>query len=147
MSTSAVRKLNVVIVDDDPSMKRLLMQVLSNRFEDRVNLWGFTDPHEAQQWMDQNCCDLLISDIEMPNIDGMGMLIFAKRRNSWTQVIFLTGHSSWDRVTEAIENGASDFLLKPLDKDELVKLVDQELERFVRWQTALRGNRKVAAAN
>ncbi|MCC9607450.1 response regulator [Blastopirellula sp. JC732] len=127
-------------------MKRLLEQVLVSHFGDRLNLWAFTDPHEAQRWIDQNCCDLLISDIEMPDIDGMGMLIFAKRRNSWTQVIFLTGHSSWDRVTEAIENGASDFLLKPLDKAELIKLVEQEFERFVRWQTALRGRRTSAAA-
>lgn len=144
MTIQSVRKLNVVVVDDDPSMKRLLLQVLANQFEEQLNLWGFTDPHEAQQWMDQNCCDLLISDIEMPDIDGMGMLIFAKRRNAWTQVIFLTGHSSWDRVTEAIENGASDFLLKPLNKDELIKLVDQELERFIRWQTALRGRKTTA---
>ncbi|TWT33105.1 response regulator [Blastopirellula retiformator] len=144
MNTPAVRKINVVVVDDDPAMKRLLEQMLLTNFGDSLNLWAFTDPHEAQQWMDQICCDLLISDIEMPEIDGMGMLIFAKRRNAWTQVIFLTGHSSWDRVTEAIENGASDFLLKPLDKSELIKLINQELERFVRWQTALRGKRAAA---
>lgn len=147
MTISSHRKLNVVIVDDDPSMKRLLLQILTNNFGDQLNLWGFTDSLEAQQWLNQNCCDLLISDIEMPTIDGMGMLIYAKLHHAWTQVILLTGHSSWERVTEAIEHGASDFLLKPMNKDELVKLVGQEIERIDRWQTALRGRSQAVGAD
>ena len=79
----------------------------------------------------------MISDIEMPEIDGMSMLVFAKRRNAWTQVVFLTGHSNWMLVTEAVEKGASDFLLKPIKRDELCNIVQQHIDRAARWQAAL----------
>ncbi|MEX0793389.1 MAG: response regulator [Pirellulaceae bacterium] len=137
----SIRQLQTMIVDDDPSIVRLLTKVLHDAFQGELTLHSFSDSVQALEWLDHNFCDILISDIEMPAADGMTMLQRAKARNAWTQVIFLTGHSSWDRVTQAIENGASDFLLKPLDRKEIVHIVRQEIARFGRWQMALRGKR------
>lgn len=131
------RKLKTVILDDDAGIVRLVKTILRGAFGNELELFDFTDVHEAQQWISTNCCDLLISDIEMPDIDGLEMLVFAKRRNAWTQVVFLTGQSSWMHVTQAVENGASDFLLKPIKRDELCNMVQQHIERSARWQTAL----------
>ena len=139
MNEIAARKLNTLVLDDDPSIVRLVTHLLQDRMSQTLEVTGLTDPVEAQQWIDQHCCDILISDIEMPQMDGLSMLIFAKRRNAWTQVIFMTAHSTWDRITEALENGASDYLLKPIDGDELVDLVTQQCARFTRWQSAVSG--------
>jgi len=131
------RKLKTVILDDDAGIVRLVKTILRGAFGNELELYDFTDAHEAQQWISDNCCDLLISDIEMPEINGQDMLIFAKQRNAWTQVVFLTGQSSWMHVTQAVENGASDFTLKPIRRAELCNIVQQHIERAARWQSAL----------
>ncbi len=140
MTPQAARKLNLVIVDDDPAVVRIATAMISGKLKDQLEIVAFTDPMQAQNWIDQNCCDLLVSDIEMPTVDGLEMLRFAKRRNSWTQVIFMTAHSSWSRVSEAIELGASNYLLKPLNRQEILSVIEQETIRCARWQNAVKGS-------
>jgi len=131
------RKLQTVILDDDLSIVRLLRVVLEKHFSDELDISQYTDPLEAQAGLDATCCDLLISDIDMPGKNGIEMLDYAKKRNAWTQVVFLTGQSSWVYVTDAVEHGASDFLLKPIDTQSLCSVVEQLIERTRRWQVAL----------
>ena len=146
MATSTMRKINLLVLDDDPSMVRLVSKVLQDKLPEALAVSQATDPSAARQWLEENCCDILISDIEMPEIDGLAMLQFAKSRNAWTQVIFLTGHSTLDRIGEAMENGASDYLLKPVDHAELVDVVAQHCRRAARWRAALHGTFRPAEA-
>jgi DNA-binding NtrC family response regulator len=139
MSEISARKLNVMIVDDDPSIVRLLTTLLKQEFDQGLHLHELTDPHEARAWIESHCCDILISDIEMPGLDGLELLKAAKGRNAWTQVVFITAHSSLDRLTEALEWGASDYLLKPLDRQEVLEVVGQLALRCARWQSAVIG--------
>ncbi|HWB10864.1 MAG TPA: response regulator [Pirellulales bacterium] len=138
------RKLNVLVIDDDPSIVRLLTLLIERRLGDKLNVCGLTDSGEALAWLDRNCCDILVSDIDMPDVDGLQMLRYAKRRNAWTQVIFITAHSTWDRLTEAVEFGASDYLLKPIDQEDLVSLLGQQYVRCARWQSAVLGTLEAA---
>jgi len=134
---SSHRKLNLLVVDDDPSITRLVSSYLSSALPDDVVITTLNNPAEAQKWIQRHCCDLLISDIEMPGIDGLEMLRFAKGQNAWTQVVFLTGHSTWDRIAEAVEFGASDYLLKPIDREDLVSVITMVCSRIRRWQSAV----------
>ena len=133
-----MRKLNVILVDDDVAITRLAEKYLRTEFQDQFTLSVYNDPLAARRALDTGSCDLLLSDIEMPELGGMDMLRFAKDRNAWTQVIFLTGHSTWDRIAEAIESGATDYLLKPLDRGDFLHVVRQTFERIGRWQSAVR---------
>jgi DNA-binding NtrC family response regulator len=133
-----IQKLNLFVVDDDPSITRLADKFLRTPFADRVNLTTFSDPQLARQAIEDTGCDVLISDIQMPGLDGLEMLRIAKQRNAWTQVIFMTGHSTWDRIASAIEAGACDYLLKPLNREDLNRVVEQSCERLARWQTVVR---------
>ncbi len=146
MADSMARKLNLLILDDDPSMVRLLTRVVEYNLADKMVAVGLTEPAQARDWLEKNCCDILISDLEMPGTDGLEMLRFAKRQNAWTQVIFVTAHSTWDRVAEAVEFGASDYLLKPIDTRDLIALLNQQYVRCVRWQTAVLGTLEAVAA-
>ena len=137
MKEPLLRKLRVLVVDDDPFMVQLFETMLA-RLDDRVELTSFTSAVEAQHWLDAHRCDLLLTDIEMPEIDGLALQRFAKKRNAWTQVVFVTGHSSWGRVTEALEQGATDYLLKPINPTELLDVVEQQMVRQARWQRAAR---------
>jgi DNA-binding NtrC family response regulator len=144
MERDMARKLNVLVIDDDPSIVRLLTLLIERRLGEKLNVCGLTDSGEALAWLDRNCCDILVSDIDMPDVDGLQMLRYAKRRNAWTQVIFITAHSTWDRLTEAVEFGASDYLLKPIDQEDLVSLLSQQYVRCARWQSAVLGTLEAA---
>ena len=144
MNLVAERRLNVVVVDDDPSITRLVTQIIQKAKEDTANIVSFEEPRKAIAWIDEHCCDILFSDIEMPDIDGLEMLRIAKGRNAWTQVIFMTAHSTWDRIAEAIELGASDYLIKPIDKKELLEVLEHECSRVTRWRVALSGTLSAA---
>lgn len=84
--------------------------------------------------------------MEMPGVHGIEMLKRARKYNTWTRVIFMTAHSTWDRIGEAIEHGAADYLLKPVDHDQLISVVQQERERLERWQGAVRGSLRLAVS-
>ena len=138
MAVQSLRRLNLVILDDDPAVVRLVTTFLEGDFAEKFDIVSFTDPTDAQKWINEKCCDVLLSDIEMPGVDGLEMLRFAKGRNSWTQVIFMTGHSSWNHIATAIEQGATDYLVKPIHRHVLVDLLGQAHQRATRWQQAVR---------
>jgi DNA-binding NtrC family response regulator len=130
-------KFNLLVVDDDAAIVRLLSRTVNSRLGDRFEVVALTDPAAALRYFEDNCCHILVSDLEMPGVDGLELLRIAKQRNPWTQVIVITAHSTWDRLSEAIERGASDYLLKPIDHKELVPILEQAYSRLIRWHLAI----------
>lgn len=137
MNTATARKLNFLIVDDDASMVRLLQSLLTKQLGETAVIHVLTDAEAARDWVAAHSCDVLISDIEMPGLDGLELLRAAKACNVWTQVVFITGHSSVNRLIEAVALGATDYLIKPLDRDEISEVVEQLCRRCARWQSAM----------
>jgi two-component system response regulator YesN len=88
----------------------------------------------------------LITDLEMPELSGMELIPIAKQRNAWTQIVVLTAHSTSSRVCEAMSVGAIDYLLKPVDRNQLEKVIQEAIERIDRWQAVLRKALRSAAA-
>ncbi|MCA9246889.1 MAG: response regulator [Planctomycetales bacterium] len=144
MSDAATRKMNLVIVEDDLSTARLVAKVVERGLGEWLDVHSFNDPLDAHMWIQNNVCDVLLTDIEMPQITGLELLRRAKKRNPWTQVVMMTAFSSWDVVSDSIEAGASDFLVKPLDHSLLIEVLKQEYARFLRWQQALANSTAVA---
>ena len=131
------RRYQLAIVDDDPDMVRILERMISKEFAPQVQIHCFTDPREAQRWLDGCCCDVLITDIEMPGLNGLELAEFAKSRNAWTQVIFITAHSTLERVQTAWETGASHYLHKPLKRQDVLKAVAEDIAQRIHWQLAM----------
>lgn len=132
------RPLNLVIVDDDFDTVQLLVTFVQWHRPDAFEVVGFSDSIKAAAWMDIHCTDMLITDLRMPGLGGIELLKQAKRRNAWTQVILLTGASTLPAVEDALESDACEFLLKPVDLDELGRVLDQATERFSRWAVAMK---------
>jgi DNA-binding NtrC family response regulator len=133
------RKTKLLLVDDDPNMVRLLARVINRSFGDEMELQSLTDPTKARDAIERDLIDMLVTDLEMPGTSGLSLLRCAKRRNALTQVLFITAHSSLDALSDALELGATDYLLKPLDQSELVELLEQAQKRVRRWRQALAG--------
>lgn len=131
--------VTMLLVDDDPSMVRLLAKIVERSFGDHICLHSLTDPREARRWIEDNLVDILVTDLEMPGINGLELLRCAKRKNPCAQVLFVTGHSTLEALTDALELGATDYLLKPLDQAELISLLEDAEKRLRRWRDALAG--------
>lgn len=144
------RTTTVLIVDDDAALLRLVSTVLRKAFGDEIQIEMLDNPREACDFLDRHSVDVLLTDLEMPEMSGVALQKFAKARNAFTQVLFLTGHSTQRTLLEALENGATDYLLKPVDRELLVELVRQAVQRVARWRQALgatwRQRRREAAA-
>ena len=136
---SPTREFRVLLVDDDPSMLHFLKEILLDGFTDEVQIKTACDPKVARRYLEANLIDLLVTDLEMPGINGLELLHCAKRRNAWTQVLLVTGHTNLESLVDAMEQGAIDYLLKPLDVGELKEAVKCCYRRFSRWQEALAG--------
>ncbi len=139
MSANPSFAMKVLLVDDDPNMVRQLSGIIEGAFGDRIELFAISDPKEARRWMENNVADILLTDLEMPNVNGLELLRCAKRQHSNAQVLFITGESTLDALSDALEVGATDYLLKPVNQGEVVDLVEDSLKRLGRWRRAIAG--------
>jgi DNA-binding NtrC family response regulator len=136
---SAHRKLNMLVVDDAPSILRIVTLTLQQRLGELLDVTALSDAEEAALFLNDYCCDILLSDVEMPGMSGLEVVRVAKQRSCWTQAIVMTAHSTSERLATAMDNGACDYLLKPFKPDQLVEVVSECAHRVHRWQRALQG--------
>lgn len=127
----------LVIVDDDPAMLRLVRMLAERVVAGRFDVECFDDSETAMKRIGDSGADILITDLEMPNSSGLDLLRCAKGRNAWTQVLMMTGHSTQTALLEAMELGASDYLVKPLDHAEFTEILQQTIHRQQRWRASL----------
>jgi len=133
--------MNVVIIDDEADAIRILSIMLS-QFCDDVQISGTASSAlEGIKLIQHAAPDLVFLDVEMPNGTGFDVLEAIAERNF--QVIFTTAHR--DYAIKAIKAKAIDYLMKPIDTDELVEAVEQAKQRHVSGSNA--GSQATAATN
>lgn len=128
---------NVLAVDDEPSIVRLIDYILENQFGDTINRFTAFDANEAQTIIKENVIDLVITDLELGGPNGFQLLQWLKGWEPLIQVIVLTGHDTQDSLRTAFSHGANDFLAKPLDRLALIRSAEFLLQRMQRWQPLL----------
>ena len=126
MSDSAGKK-HLLIVDDEP----VILQILKAVFEDEpVRLTCVGSGTEAKRVLDEQGCDLLITDKNLPDINGLDLLKYAKELNRFTEVIVITGYASLETALSAMEHDAFDYVVKPLNNVfDIRKKVRRALEK------------------
>ncbi|MCK5521293.1 MAG: sigma-54-dependent Fis family transcriptional regulator [Candidatus Marinimicrobia bacterium] len=108
---------NILIVDDEPEIRNSISEVLS---EENYNCTTAANGEIAIQLISENNYDLIISDIKMPIRDGMDILRHCRIVSAQTAVIIITAYATVETAIEALRQGAVDYILKPMDFDELV---------------------------
>lgn len=117
-----VQKANILVVEDDTDLRDAIAETLT--------LTGYAveqaeDGEAALEWLGANPCDLVISDVNMPGIDGYQLL--RRIASEWPQlpVLIMTAYGSISNAVEAIRNGAVDYLEKPFSTDKLNGVVEK----------------------
>ncbi len=116
----------IIVVDDEQRMCESLSALLEG---EGYQVESFQNSLEAAESIKQNKVDLVITDIKMPDQNGLDLLKTVKSVDSDIPVILLTGYASLDTALEAISSGAYDYLMKPIEFTKLVLAVKRALDK------------------
>jgi putative two-component system response regulator len=117
----------ILIVDDEPSIRDLLVAFLSSQ---RLDCRSARDGLEALALAVQEPRpSLVLSDIEMPGMSGLELLKKLKALDSTVQVVMVSGIHDVDLVRRCLREGAYDYIVKPFESEDLLNTVERALER------------------
>ena len=119
---------NILIVDDEQSYRQLLSLVFDG---DGHNIRTASNGREALEMLAAEPADVVISDVKMPDMDGIEMLRAVRETQPDLGVILMTAFASVETAREAFKLGADDFIQKPFDVEELKLIVRKTLDTQV----------------
>lgn len=134
-------KVRILIVDDEED----LLQALQSHLE----LDGFTvevanAARVALEKIEERSYHIVLTDINMPEMDGIELLERVKERRGETLVIMITAYTSLMKVLNSRVHGAMDYVLKPFrDLSEVDEVVDRAYRQIERWDNVLTETRKI----
>lgn len=129
----ALRKENILLVDDDIDILELLQRHLQSM---DYHVYKAVSVKEAVYILKDTFIDLLITDIQMPEVDGLQLLKFADEHYPEIPKLVITGYPSIDGALEVIKSGATDYLTKPFTKGELKQAVRRAPRRKAQWKAS-----------
>ena len=138
---SNAKKL-VCVVDDDQSVRRALGRLFKSAAYVAETFASAEDYLSREIFQGPIC---LVLDVRMPGLNGLGLQKAIETRGACEQIVFISGHGDVPTATQAMKNGAIDFLTKPFDDTELTEAVKRALERGEE-QLRKRGERREARA-
>lgn len=112
---------NVLIVDDSAAIRKILARVLQQTEIVTGSIYEAGDGLQALEVLRQNQVALVLSDINMPNMDGIEFLTEMRANSSWQSVpvVMITTEGSQAKVLEAVQAGASGYVRKPFTADQI----------------------------
>ncbi|SLM29370.1 Transcriptional regulatory protein ZraR [Desulfamplus magnetovallimortis] len=127
-------KHKIMLVDDETvTLKRLRRLLEKNGYQ----VSSYKSPSGALEQMESTHYDLLVTDVKMPEMNGMELMVTVKSRFPETEVILMTGYASIDSAIEATREGAFHYLAKPFTPEQFMARVEQALDRHRLWKNAL----------
>ncbi|MFY9397434.1 MAG: sigma-54 dependent transcriptional regulator [Desulfomonilia bacterium] len=120
------RKAKVIILDDEPNIVEVILARLEAMgFPAR----GFTSAAQALEALKSDTFHVLLTDLKMPEMDGMEVLQRAKKIDPDIEVIIFTAYGSIEGAVEAMRQGAHDYLVKPFEPIELMAKIESAVEK------------------
>lgn len=121
----------ILLVDDEPIIVEGLYELFSEYKADSLDVYKAYSAQEALDWLAKKRIDIVISDIMMPEMDGLQLL--EKIRQNWPEckVIFLTGHDEFAYIYEAVKYSGVSYLLKTESNDNIVEMVERYFEEII----------------
>jgi two-component system NarL family response regulator len=116
------KNMKIIFVDDDPVQLDTFRLMLHG--EDKLEMAGaYADPRLAYDELETVMPDLMITDINMPNMSGIELIKKAKSRLPELEIIALTAHDDMPTVFEALKAGATGYLLKNISREKMLKAI------------------------
>lgn len=120
------RQSHIFLVDDDPVILRSASLFLEKY---KYKCTCFADGTSCLQEFSPRDCDLLITDIHMPGIDGIELLNQVKKIAPWIPVVVMTSYADIPKAVNAVKSGAFDFIEKPFEVENFIETVELALKQ------------------
>jgi two-component system chemotaxis response regulator CheY len=113
--------LNILVVDDSTAIRKILIRVLRQTSLAIGEIFEARDGVEALETLRQHALHLVLSDINMPNLDGLGLLAELKGNPQWRSlpVVMITTEGSEEKVGQAIRLGSAAYIRKPFTAEQI----------------------------
>jgi two-component system, LuxR family, response regulator FixJ len=122
--SSVFKQPTVFVLDDEPKVAKAIGQTVASL---SCTVRCFTSGSECLNELRTSHCDLLITDVNMPGMDGLQLLEEAKRIRPLLPVLMVSGYGDIPIAIKAVKRGALDFIQKPLDESTFLPLVREAL--------------------
>lgn len=117
---------NILVIDDDVSFCMLLNTFLTRKGFAVSTAYSI---EEAKQLFDQTKFQLILTDVRLPDGDGVEILKYVKEENPTIQVILMTGYTDIKTAVNAMKLGAFDYVAKPINSDQILDTIKQALSK------------------
>ena len=118
---------HVLVVDDKENMLKLFCRILGDRYQ----ITTASDGRAGIETFRQGKFDLVVTDVRMPGMSGMQLLVECKRSRPDVMVILMTAYGEVSQAVEAMRHGAYDYITKPFDPDQMVIVIERALKHKV----------------
>lgn len=118
--------VKILVIEDDVSFCKLLEKFLTKNSYEIATAFS---AEEAKNKVKNESFDLIITDLRLPNYDGIQLLSEFKSQYPKIPVILMTGYSDVTTAVKAIQNGASDYISKPFNPDEVLLVIEKALQK------------------
>lgn len=122
-----MKRNRVLVVDDEKNQREIYMMILG---DDGYNVTTAQSGEQALRFARENQFDLVLTDYKMFGMDGLTLLSELLKLDPSIIVVMMTAHGSVESVKDALRGGAFDYLEKPIDRAQLLKVVQNALERL-----------------
>ena len=137
----------ILVVDDEPDLEQLVRQRM--RREIRRGLYEFVFARNGVEALDRLNEDqnigMVLSDINMPEMDGLTLLEQIPTVNPDIHAVVVSAYGDMENIRMAMNRGAFDFVIKPIDFEDLQLTIRRTLEHLARWRAALEARDKLVA--
>ncbi|WP_223192277.1 response regulator transcription factor [Paenibacillus sedimenti] len=134
----------MLIVDDEEVITDGLFEVFS-QLELGLDLYKAYSGEEALDWMNRTRVDIVLTDIRMPEMDGLELMNNIRKRWQHCKIVFLTGYNDFDYVYQAIQHPGVSYLLKSEGYDKIIKAITDaiaELENSLKFHHLIQKSRE-----
>lgn len=125
-----MNKIDVLIADDEIHIHNKIRKILENEFDQYQVVATVKNGLQALSYIEKHPIDLIITDIRMPEMNGIDFAERVRDKYPLTKIIFITGYEEFEYAKKAIRLNASDFLLKPINTSELSTLLNELIVEF-----------------
>ena len=132
--------VKILVVDDEPDLEALIKQKFRKKIREQVYEFVFAENgvHALKQLKKHTDVDVVLSDINMPEMDGLTLLSELTKHHSLLKSIIVSAYGDMDNIRTAMNRGAFDFITKPVDFTDLEVTMEKTIKHVLQVQETVR---------